>query len=203
LCQHSPCQLLRIPFPSPILITLAGLVTLRPPGSQFAWPHRAEHVPTQAHWLSPVSSPYLPRPVPSPRRWDTSKTTRSRTCVKTASTLDTVVFVVLRERDKDRQYKYTPHVSPLSSPPPQRPHALPHRRRLAAMLEGVDETRFTSLELARPTMTSLPHPLLHLSHQMLDWLEPHVGSREAATSLWKGGRSGPRGCRSPRARGRA
>lgn len=40
------------------------------------------------------------------------------------------------------------------------------------MLEGIDETRFTSLELARPTMTSFPHPLLHLPHQKLDWFEP-------------------------------
>ncbi|GFZ44338.1 hypothetical protein JCM24511_02060 [Saitozyma sp. JCM 24511] len=52
------------------------------------------------------------------------------------------------------------------------------------MLEGVDETRFTSLELARPNMTSLPHPLLHLSHQKLDWLEPHVGPREGMTDWW-------------------
>ncbi|GFZ44329.1 hypothetical protein JCM24511_02051 [Saitozyma sp. JCM 24511] len=130
-------------------------------------------------FASQLAIPASPRPVPS-EMGHLEKNIITYSCVKTTSTLDTVAFGVLEERDKDN--RCTQRVSPLSSPPPYRP---PHRRRPTAIPGEVDDIPFTFSELARLTMTPLRHRLLHLSQQKLDRVEPPVGSREAGTSLWK------------------
>ncbi|GFZ49951.1 hypothetical protein JCM24511_07354 [Saitozyma sp. JCM 24511] len=119
---------------------------------------------------SQLAIPASRRPVPS-EMGHLEKNTITYTCVKTTLTLGTVVFVFLKERTRT-----TNTLSKCG-----RCHF-----RSRPIAGEVDDIRFTSPELARPTTTPLRHRLLHLSEQKLDWLEPSVGNREAGTCLRKG-----------------